>query len=348
MSKISVTDGSTISLPGSTTDLQGTTPNPYVGHLGHLTPEQQKALDVFKDNLHNSNLYKPPPDDNSVHLASHDDTTLLRFLRARGFNPAKAQKQFADAEAWRAKHNVDSLYASFPAEEFELARRFYPRWTGRRDKNGLPVYVYRLASLKGDIQTELNATPPERRYQRIIALYETMTRFVLPLCSHLPRPDSSTATPTPTPPVSSVTTIIDLEHVSLTSMWSLRNHLQEASALATANYPETLNTIAVVNSPSFFPTVWGWIKNWFDEGTRNKIHVLGKDPGPTLRKLIHPEDLPKPYGGELHWKFEDEPALDKHAKDVIGEMPKGPVIFQNKKVVKPDNPPSADDSNRPN
>ena len=80
-----------------------------------------------------------------------------------------------------------------------------------------------------------------------------MTRFVLRLCTHLPH----ATTPTP---ISSVTTIIDLENVSLGAIWGLRSHLQEASALATANYPETLSTIAVVNSPSFFPTIWSWVK----------------------------------------------------------------------------------------
>lgn len=58
------------------------------------------------------------------------------------------------------------------------------------------------------------------------------------------------------------------------------------------------------------------------------MHVLGKDPGPTLRTLIDPADLPKAYGGELEWTFEDEPALDDAAKGVIGEMPKGPVVFE--------------------
>jgi hypothetical protein len=86
-----------------------------------------------------------------------------------------------------------------------------------------------------------------------VALYEAMTRFVLPLCTDLPHPAAST-------PISSVTTIIDLQDVSLGSMWSLRNHLQQASTLATANYPETLNNIAVVGAPYFFPTIWGWIK----------------------------------------------------------------------------------------
>jgi len=54
--------------------------------------------------------------------------------------------------------------------------------------------------------------------------------------------------------------IIDLQRASFRQMWTLRSHFQEASTLATANYPETLGLIAVVNSPSFFPTIWDWIK----------------------------------------------------------------------------------------
>lgn len=298
------------------------------GHLGHLSADQQQAFNVFKSILYAANLYTPSAHtDNGPKPASHDEPTLLRFLRARRFDPNKALKQFQDAEAWRTRHAVNALYASFDPVEFEDARRFYPRWTGRRDKTGRPLYVYRLASI-GPFKRELEAVPPERRYQRIVALYETMTRFVLNMCSALPHPNAST-------PISSVTTIIDLGDVSLGTLWGLRGHLQEASGLATANYPETLHTIAVVNSPSFFPTVWGWVKGWFDEGTQRKVHVLGKDPGPTLRTLVDAKNLPRPYGGELEWKFEDEPALDDDAKQLIGEMPKGPHIFEDGQVKRP-------------
>jgi len=155
-----------------------------------------------------------------------------------------------------------------------------------------------------------------------------MLRLVFPLCTFLPHASEPT-------PVSSVTTIIDLEGASLRQMWGLRNHLQEASVLTTANYPETLNTIAIVNAPSFFPTIWGWIKGWFDEGTREKIHILGRDPGETLRTLIDAKHFPKTYGGELDWTFCDDPSLDDAAKGVLGEMPKGPVVFVDGEVKRP-------------
>jgi hypothetical protein len=132
------------------------------------------------------------------------------------------------------------------------------------------VYVFRLASLE-PLAKEIFVLKPERRYQRMyarrldanillfsvsfcrVALWEFTGRFTHQLCSHLPHP----TTPTP---ICSVVTIVDFDNVSLRSLWGLRSHLQEASALATANYPETLHITAVVNSPSFFPTVWGWIK----------------------------------------------------------------------------------------
>lgn len=275
------------------------------------------VLEAFKVKLASDGLYQPP----SHHCtqASHDDTTLMRFLRARQYDLASAQKQFADTEAWRKRHDVDNLYKDFNADEMESARRFYPRWTGRRDKRGLPVYVFRLASLDSSLRKELDALSSERRYQRIIVLHEMMTRFSLPLCNHLPHE--------PPTPVSSVTTIVDLENVSLSAMWALRSHLQQASTMGTAHYPETLDTTVIVNSPAFFPTVWSWIKGWFDEGTRRKIHVLGKNPGDFLRQLIATEDLPAVYGGELPWVFEDEPCLDSESLRVVKVMPKGPAAF---------------------
>ncbi|KAF8133416.1 CRAL/TRIO domain-containing protein [Boletus edulis] len=268
------------------------------------TDERIQQIEALKVHLAQEGLYRPAMDETP---ASHNDATLLRFLRARSYDLDKAAAHFSRAEAWRKQHDVDALFNTFDdVDALESFRIFYPRWTGRRDKHGLPLYVFRLASLD---------MPPEKRYQRIVVLYECMIRFVLPLCDYIPHDP-------PTPP-------------DILDMWSLRSHLQQASTMATANYPETLHTIAIVNSPSFFPTVWSWIKGWFDEGTRRKIHILGKDPGETLRELIDEEDLPESYGGKLKWVFEDEPCLDNTIQKAIGEMPKGPITFRDGSVIRP-------------
>ena len=39
------------------------------------------------------------------------------------------------------------LYATFDPDELESAKRFYPRWTGRRDKVSVNLSVTRRVSL---------------------------------------------------------------------------------------------------------------------------------------------------------------------------------------------------------
>jgi hypothetical protein len=251
--------------------------------------------------------------------------TARRFLRARSFNVQKAFEQFERSATWRQSHQVDSHYNSFPITEFESSKQFYPRWNGRRDHLGRPVYIYRLASLVHHSK-ELMSVPEERRYQRIISLTEYLVRFVLPLCSDLTDDKS----------VDCVTTIIDLEGISVTSLWTLKSHLQQSISLTSGNYPETINTICVVNAPSFFPTIWGWVKNMFDEGTKNKVHLTGSGPdqGRELMEVIPKENLPKCYGGEMDWTYEDEPMLDDEIKAKIGaERIQGPVVWEDGKMV---------------
>ena len=93
---------------------------------------------------------------------------------------------------------------------------------------------------------------------RLFALYENLVNFALPLCSTL-----SDRQYTETP-VSQSSNIVDISNVGLRQFWSLKNHMQDASQLATAHYPETLDRIFIIGAPSFFPTVWGWVKRWFD------------------------------------------------------------------------------------
>lgn len=74
---------------------------------------------------------------------------------------------------------------------------------------------------------------------RLFALYENLTRFVMPLCSAVP------GRPNPETPVDQSNNIVDISKVGLKQFWNLRSHMQDASTLATAHYPETLDRIFV-------------------------------------------------------------------------------------------------------
>lgn len=78
---------------------------------------------------------------------------------------------------------------------------------------------------------------------RLFALYENLTRFVMPLCSSVP------GRMNPETPVDQSNNIIDISKVGLKQFWNLRVHLQEASTLATAHYPEILDRIFVSPQP---------------------------------------------------------------------------------------------------
>lgn len=74
---------------------------------------------------------------------------------------------------------------------------------------------------------------------RLFALYENLTRFVMPLCTIL------TDREHPRTPITQSNNIVDISGVGLKQFWNLRTHMQDASTLATAHYPETLDRIFV-------------------------------------------------------------------------------------------------------
>ncbi|RXK38680.1 hypothetical protein M231_03990 [Tremella mesenterica] len=282
------------------------------GHLGHLSPDQRQSFSDFKQLCVDKGIYRPATTDIPP---SHDDATLLRYLRARKFQIQPAYEQFASTEKWRKENRLVELFETIDVDEYEETRRLYPQWTGRRDKRGFPLYVFEVApldvkgvadyerakSLKG-ADTDDRPAPP--KMLRLFALYESLTRFVAPFCTASRRPNPET-------PITQGNNIIDVSSVSLRQFWALRNHLQDSSQLATAHYPETLDKIFIIGAPGFFSTIWSWVKRWFDPIVVAKMHICGpNDVLSTLSEYIDPQHIPVKYGGQLQWSFGDLPSLD--------------------------------------
>ncbi|KAK3952447.1 CRAL-TRIO domain-containing protein [Pseudoneurospora amorphoporcata] len=306
------------------------------GHLGHLKPEEQEALERFKTYLAEKGYYKPGP------LASHDDQTLLRYLRARRWNVVDAFKQFKETEDWRKANGLNVLYDTIDLEAYEASRRLYPQWTGRRDRRGIPLYLFEIRHLDSKTVSAYEKaaeTNPSKavidghtspKLLRLFALYENLTRFAQPLCTELgDRPHATTT------PITLSTNIVDISGVSLKQFWNLKSHMQAASQLATAHYPETLDRIFIIGAPYFFSTVWGWIKRWFDPITVSKIFILGPhEVKATLEEFIDPKNIPKQYGGELDFTWGDQPKTDPYIKERVKwengltDFPEGPKYWR--------------------
>ncbi|KAI9152159.1 phosphatidylinositol transporter [Paramyrothecium foliicola] len=305
-------------------------------HLGHLTPHQEEALDQFKALLQERGAWKPGPP------PSHDDGLLLRFLRARRWVPEDAYTQFKDTEDWRAANDIDVLYHTIELDAYEQSRRLYPQWTGRRDRRGIPLYVYEVRTLDSKTVSEYEKLGANKTFSdaktdgktpsgllRLFALYENLTRFNMPFCTQL------TDREHPEVPITMSTNIVDISGVGLKQFWNLKSHMQAASTLATAHYPETLDRIFIIGAPSFFGTVWGWIKRWFDPNTVSKIFILNpNEVMPTLEAFIEPRNIPKRYGGELDYEFgslaSTDPAWDGVVRWENGHssFPGGPLVWE--------------------
>ena len=119
----------------------------------------------------------------------------------------------------------------------------------------MPVYLYEVRHLNsktmaayeqnlkkstkaaGQGAKDGQTAPP--KLLRLFALYEHLICFVMPLCTAIPN------RPNPETPVTQSCNIVDISGVGLRQFWNLRSHMQDASTLATAHYPETLDRIFV-------------------------------------------------------------------------------------------------------
>lgn len=74
----------------------------------------------------------------------------------------------------------------------------------------------------------------------------------------------------------------------------------------------------IVGAPGFFPTVWGWIKRWFDPITVSKIFILSPaNVYPTLSQYIDHENIPKKYGGGLDFEWGSMPNIEPEIEAVL-------------------------------
>ncbi|KAK3939020.1 CRAL-TRIO domain-containing protein [Diplogelasinospora grovesii] len=305
------------------------------GHLGHLSNEEEETLRSFKVFLEEHGIYKSGP------TPSHDDQTLLRYLRARKWVIQDAYKQFKDTEEWRKANQLDVLYDTIDVEGYEKSRKLYPQWTGRRDRRGIPLYLFEIRHLDSKTvanyekdaescyhQAHTDGQTPAKLL-RLFALYENLTRFAQPLCTELTDRDHAKT------PITLSTNIVDVSGVSLRQFWNLKSHMQAASQLATAHYPETLDRIFIIGAPYFFSTVWGWVKRWFDPITVSKIFILSSsEVKPTLESFIDPKNIPKQFGGELDFEWGQRPNLDPRIKELATwenghtDFPPGPLYWR--------------------
>ncbi|KAJ3342654.1 cytosolic factor, phosphatidylinositol/phosphatidylcholine transfer protein [Gonapodya sp. JEL0774] len=239
------------------------------------TPEQQAALNEFKDSLKADNLY----DSDFM-----DDHTLLRFLRARRFDVAKTKLMFVHFLNWRKEFKVEEIYKTFVYTEKAEVAAFYPRYYHKQDKDGRPLWIEHLGRLS--TKEVFKATTEERFMQNHVLEFEKFLRQRLPACSYRAGKH-----------IEQSCTILDLKGVSLSHFPQATAIVKKISAISQDYYPETLGKMYIVNAPVLFSGCWSVIKHFLDENTVAKIHIYSSNYKEALLSHIPAENLPVELGG---------------------------------------------------
>uniref|UniRef100_A0AAF5PGN5 CRAL-TRIO domain-containing protein n=2 Tax=Wuchereria bancrofti TaxID=6293 RepID=A0AAF5PGN5_WUCBA len=240
--------------------------------LGQLSTLEESRLCELKYGLQDTLKGKLP-----------NDAHLLRFLRARDFDVARASDMVQKSVKWRKQHNVDKILQEFEAPS--ILKQFFPGCWHHNDKEGRPVFVLRLGKLdmKGLLRT---------------CGMETIMKFTLSVVEQ-GLIKTAKATKMLGAPISTWTLLVDLEGLSMRHLWRPGiQALLRIIEVAEAHYPETMGLVLIARAPRVFPVLWTLISPFIDENTRKKFMINAGEPVISeLRKYIEEQYIPEFLGG---------------------------------------------------
>ncbi|VDP13395.1 unnamed protein product [Onchocerca flexuosa] len=212
-----------------------------------------------------------------------NDAHLLRFLRARDFDVARASDMVQKSIKWRKQHNVDKILQEFEAPP--ILKQFFPGCWHHNDKEGRPVFVLRLGKL--DIKGLLRTCG-----------MQTIMKFTLSIIEQ-GLIKTAKATKMLGAPISTWTLLVDLEGLSMRHLWRPGiQALLRIIEVAEAHYPETMGLVLIARAPRVFPVLWTLISPFIDENTRKKFMINAGEPVISeLRKYIEQQYIPEFLGG---------------------------------------------------
>lgn len=249
-------------------------PGSISGTPGNVDKSQNEALEQLREELSQAGF-----------LERLDDSTLLRFLRARKFDVALAKEMYVACEKWRKEFGTDTILEDFHYEEKPLVAKYYPQYYHKTDKEGRPVYFEELGAV--NLTEMYKITTQERMMKNFVWEYESFVRFRLPACSRCSGYLVETSC-----------TIMDLKGISLSSAYQVLSYVREASFVGQNYYPERMGKFYLINAPFGFSTAFRIFKPFLDPVTVSKISILGSSYKKELLKQIPAENLPTKFGGE--------------------------------------------------
>ncbi|KAK0540504.1 cytosolic factor, phosphatidylinositol/phosphatidylcholine transfer protein [Tilletia horrida] len=279
---------------------------PIAGHIGNLSPAQEKAFAELRSRLSQAGLLggdsqaaspsqrRQGSKDSSAdeeekeegEAFPYETVMLLRFLRARQFNVDAAYEMYSKAAQWRKSVDLDRSLEEFHfAEQEAVASYGWRMYWHKTDKLGRPIFVQDLNNID-PVGVFGQCTTADRIIKRFAGTLELACRERYAACTkeagHL---------------VEDNFMIVSIGGLGFSTFWNMKGQLQKLLAVLDANFPELSGRVQIINAPWAFATIWSWIKGWLPVGTRDKVDIQGTDFLPTLLEWIDPASLPQSLGG---------------------------------------------------
>ncbi|XP_077488121.1 SEC14-like protein 2 [Amblyomma americanum] len=244
------------------------------GYLGDLNARQQAALNQFREAV--ANVKKP----------AHSDAFLLRWLRARDFNVAKAESMYRYDLEWRKENGVDDILHDYKIPE--LVKENFPGVILHPCKDGRPLWLIPSGI---DIKAFVAVlTPPVVQHHCI---------YMLEYAESLKRAASKERDKE----LETHYLVIDCEKFSLRQVysWQAVKAITDMLQMMEDHFPECLEQCIIINAPYFFPIMWKLIRPILTKRTTEKVRVFGKEDGwkEHLLGIVDAESLPVHWGGSM-------------------------------------------------
>jgi len=217
----------------------------------------------------------------------HDDYFLLRWLRARKWDPTAAEKMLRTSMEWRKQWDADNLCNwDIP----EVMQNYLPHGQSGFDKDGAPVIVVPFAGL--DMYGILHVVTRKDFIKAMIKLLDSY----LNLAREQSKKHGQIA--------NQLTVVFDMEGFNLKPfLWKPAGELIIIFIqMYEANYPEILKMCFLINTPRVFAFAFTIIKKFMDDYTISKMQIYKADPAKwqaAILQLIPKDQIPAHFGGSL-------------------------------------------------
>ncbi|CAL1684857.1 unnamed protein product [Lasius platythorax] len=218
----------------------------------------------------------------------HDDHFLLRWLRARKWDPTAAEKMLRDSLDWRKQWDADNLSEwNLP----EVVKTYLPYGLSGFDKDGAPVIIVPFAGM--DMYGMLHVITQKEFVKVTIKILDQY----LKLAREQSKKHGQIA--------NQLIVIFDMEGFNLKQyLWRPAGELVlTLIQMYEANYPEILKTCFIINAPRVFAFAFSITKKFMNDYTISKIQIHKADPSKwqaAILKVIPKDQLPAHFGGTLY------------------------------------------------